>query len=496
MHPHVSKRAKWTAGVAALIAAAAAGLFLSHRAIDSYVARQIRQSAGENVRIGQLQVRLFPSIRIVAQNIVVPQRESGGLPPLISLEKAVVETNWIAALARHVETVQLAGLRIAVPPRGDAALHGGSKKTPSFSIGRLIADGSTLDVYPKQAGKAPLHLDLYRLTLHGAGPDQPMSFQATLRNPRPPGEIHSSGTFGPWQFDQPAATPVSGRYTFRNANLGVFKGISGTLASDGTYHGVLDRIEVDGATATPDFALRISGRPLNLTTKFHATVNGADGETTLDAVEAHLEQTTIVARGAITSPGRTVSLDATVNGGRLADLLHLALKSKAVMNGAVSFQSRIVIPAGDDDVVDKLQLDGAFTVGEAHFQKLNVQEKVNELSHRGSGDPQESSADNVASNFRGRFRLKNGVMTFTGLRFDVPGVRIALDGTYGLVSEQLNLNGTARMDAKPSQMTTGWKSILLKVVDPLFSKKNAGTDLPIHIGGTSRSPKFELRITP
>jgi hypothetical protein len=41
-------------------------------------------------------------------------------------------------------------------------------------------------------------------------------------------------------------------------------------------------------------------------------------------------------------------------------------------------------------------------------------------------------------------------------------------------------------------MTTGFKSILLKPVDPLFSKNGAGTELPVKITGTKSEPHFGL----
>ena len=37
---------------------------------------------------------------------------------------------------------------------------------------------------------------------------------------------------------------MQGRFTFKNADLGVFKGIDGTLSAEGAYGGSLDRIEV------------------------------------------------------------------------------------------------------------------------------------------------------------------------------------------------------------------------------------------------------------
>ena len=48
------------------------------------------------------------------------------------------------------------------------------------------------------------------------------------------------------------------------------------------------------------------------------------------------------------------------------------------------------------------------------------------------------------------------------------------------------------LDAKLSQMTTGWKSVLLKPVDPFFSKDGAGTEIPVKITGTESAPHFGL----
>ena len=67
-----------------------------------------------------------------------------------------------------------------------------------------------------------------------------------------------------------------------------------------------------GETRTPDFRLNIAKNPLPLTTTFEAVVDGTDGDTYLNAVNAKLRQTPILASGAITGTpgvkGRTVQL--------------------------------------------------------------------------------------------------------------------------------------------------------------------------------------------
>ena len=50
------------------------------------------------------------------------------------------------------------------------------------------------------------------------------------------------------------------------------------------------------------------------------------------------------------------------------------------------------------------------------------------------------------------------------------------------------------MDAKVSQMTTGFKSFLLKAADPFFRKQGAGAVIPIKITGTRDKPSFGLEL--
>jgi hypothetical protein len=62
------------------------------------------------------------------------------------------------------------------------------------------------------------------------------------------------------------------------------------------------------------------------------------------------------------------------------------------------------------------------------------------------------------------------------------------------LDQSLDFHGTARLEAKLSQTTTGFKSLLLKTVDRLFEKKNAGAVIPIRIQGTPDKPSFGLDV--
>ena len=58
----------------------------------------------------------------------------------------------------------------------------------------------------------------------------------------------------------------------------------------------------------------------------------------------------------------------------------------------------------------------------------------------------------------------------------------------------MDLRGTLRLRATLSETTTGLRSLLLKAVDPLFRRKDAGTVLPITITGSHDKPAFKVDV--
>jgi hypothetical protein len=98
----------------------------------------------------------------------------------------------------------------------------------------------------------------------------------------------------------------------------------------------------------------------------------------------------------------------------------------------------------------------------------------------------------VTSDLEGKFILSQGLLSFSYLHFLIPGTHADMTGQYSLDGNTFDFHGMLRLDAKLSQMTTGWKSILLKPVDPFFHKHGAGTELPFKISGTRQAPRFGL----
>jgi len=173
----------------------------------------------------------------------------------------------------------------------------------------------------------------------------------------------------------------------------------------------------------------------------------------------------------------------------LLDLLRLAVKGSQPMTGDISFQSKLNIPPGKEDIADRLKLDGRFTVRQAHFTKLDLAEKIKALSRAGQGKPGQTAQGSDIFNFSGQFDLKNGSLRLSNLTFRVPGADFHFNGTYALRTGAIDFHGTLSLQAKLSQTTTGIKSFLLKPLDPFFSKNHV-TVLPLKITGTRADPSF------
>jgi hypothetical protein len=132
-------------------------------------------------------------------------------------------------------------------------------------------------------------------------------------------------------------------------------------------------------------------------------------------------------------------------------------------------------------------------VSGAHFSNEKIQGKVNALSLRSQGKPklaQDNIPDNVLSDLKGAFQLTSGIISFSQLQFQVPGTQVNLTGEYSLDGNQFDFHGKERMDAKLPHMVRGWKSILLKLADPFFSRNGAGTEIPVKVTGTKSEPHF------
>jgi hypothetical protein len=506
---------KWI-GVIALIflaGAAVAVRFVIARAEPILRARVIETLSNRfhgKVELASFDVSVTNGIEVSGDGLKIfgatdPNPYEPGVQALIGVQEFRFQTG-LSSLFRspmHVATVYVKGLELNIPPKEDRQeMRSMGSRTPKMTIfvDQFVCEDAMLVINTSKPGKPPLEFAIGNLKMQDIGPGQPMRFNATLVNPKPVGNIQSTGLFGPWQQDSPRQTPVQGDYSFTNADLSTIQGIGGILSSTGDYSGTLGNIVVHGTTETPDFHIATGGQAVPLHTEFHAMVDGTSGDTYLRSVNANFFHTSFTASGSVvrvSSPrGHDVELDVMLNRARIEDLLKLGVRTDPpIMSGPVEMKTRLSLAPGDASVVDRLKLAGTFHVSRARFASEKVQGRVDSLSERSQGRPKQAQMhveEDVPVDLQGVFTLKNGLLSFSLLHFLIPGTHVDMTGDYSLDGQKFDFRGTARLDAKVSQMTTGWKSKLLKPIDPFFSKNGVGTEIPIRISGTESEPHFGL----
>ncbi len=438
------------------------------------------------------------------------QMTGGAASPMLRVDRFRFRTTLMDLLHLRVNLsrVDVEGMEIHIPPHrtGDEGAPERQKSHIAIHVNEIDCRDVTLVIETARADRAPLKFMIQSLRLTGVGSEKPMEYVADVVNPKPVGDIHASGHLGPWIGADPRLTPVDGQYAFTHVDLSSIRGLRGTLSSTGQFEGHLSRITVDGRTNTPDFALDISGHPMPLETKFHAYVDGTNGDTTLDPVNAMLRQSPLTAKGSVmhlAGKGHDILLDIDMPQGRIEDLLQVSMKAEPpVMRGTMALHATLHIPPGKERVSRKMEVGGALHIRNVEFTSAKLQERIDGLSMRAKGDPKAAKAakgsgdvQDVASKMAVTFTLSRGVMLVPSLRYEIPGATVAMDGVYLLDGRAFEFRGHVRTEATASQMVTGWKSALLKPFDGMFKKNGAGLEVPIQITGSNRDFKvgFAMR---
>ena len=486
-----------------------------HRAEPILRARVIQTLSARfksRVELGSLHVSVFQGFEVSGRELAIYPYNLDTSTPTFSITNFSFHTSYSNLLRTPMTIghVSVTGLRINLPPKSQRkrlpSVSGPDNQKISIFVDEFGVSEAVLVIGTDKPGKVPLEFDIHHLLLRSVGGGQPLHFVATLTNPKPVGDIQSTGYFGPWNTDDPGDSPVVGRYSFSNADLGTLKGIGGILSSTGRYQGKLDTIVVDGETDTPDFQVNISGHKIPLHTDFHAIVDGINGDTYLQPVIAHFLHSTLTANGYVVRDpkvrGHDIVLDVLMNHAEIQDLLRMGVRTDPpLMTGQVRMRTKLDLPPGPEDVASRLKLRGRVEILNAYFTNPKVQSRVDELSLRSQGEPglakQEGRDPNtatIASQMRGKFSLANGELSISNLNYDVPGAAIKLQGVYSLDGNKFDVYGTARLKATISRMVGGWKGLLLTPVDPFFKKHGAGTEVPIRITGTRSEPHFGLNF--
>jgi hypothetical protein len=429
-------------------------------------------------------------------------------PPMLVVDSFEFGTGWRELLrpTTRVVSVKVRGLQVNIPPkeeRGPAMPDDPKRKGQpmlGIAVDRIECTDAKVVIETSKPDKKPLEFAIGRLVLTDVGARKPLNYEAVLVNPKPVGEVHSTGHFGPWQNDNPRDTPVDGSYAFTHADLASIHGIGGILSSTGKFEGTLGNIAVEGVTDMPDFRLDVSDHALPLHTKFRAVVDGTTGDTRLDAVKARVGRSELTASGAVTrsagTPGHNTDVSIVMDKGRIEDMLTLGLKGNpTLMRGALGLKARIQIPPGAVSVSRKMRLAGTFAIHDAFLNDAKMQQQLDTMSMRAQGKPKLANgqeAELVGSSVSGKFSQADGVIDLSDLNFTMPGAQALMHGQVQLAGSAFEFHGKVRTAATASQMTTGWKSLLLSPFDGLLKKNGAGVELPIKVTGTRST--YDLRL--
>jgi hypothetical protein len=476
---------------------------------EKNVTKSIQETFPSTVKIDRYETVYFPHPGCKAEGVTFRSNSSSpGAPPVVTIQELTIQGSYADILVRpdHISRVILHNLRVQIPRLSKAGDFSGGYTASRTTIGELVANGTVLEI-ARANDKPSLRFDIHELSLGSVSAKDGMSYRVTMQNPEPPGEIRSTGHFGPFNAGNPGQTPMSGTYSFRRGDLGAFHGIAGLIDSEGKFLGPFVNVDVQGTTDIPDFEIVRSGHAARLGTRFHASVNGTNGDVTLNAVNASYLGTQISAKGNIAgksgTPGKFTSLDFTVRDGRVQDILRFVVKdNRPPMSGVISFRAHVTIPPEGKPLLEEVALVGDFEIAGGHFEKPSRQESVNKLSATARGqkkaqqnEEEQDPADNVISHVQSQVVLRNGVATFPDLSFTVPGADARMHGTFNVLNQKIDFHGTVKMDARFSQSTSGIKSLFAKVLDPFFNKKQ-GSVVPVVMDGTYHDPHFGIDLNP
>jgi hypothetical protein len=460
----------------------------------------------------QVQVRKFRSTYFppgcVAEGIEFLHRKHKELPPLITVDTLILRTSYtgLFRFTKLINSVQVAGLHIRVPPKNPNATQETFPLTNSVSgknltIGEITTDNAVVEFLTKDPTEDRFILKIDHLTLDHVAQSDPVTYHARFNNTEPPGEIRADGRFGPWNDDDPASTQLSGSYTYEHVKLGVFEGIAGTLSSQGKFDGTLGHINAEGNADVPDFAVSRSRHAEHLASNFHAVVDGTNGDTYLTRVESHFGKTTVISAGDIKGHkgqhGKTVMLSMSIPQGRIEDLLRLFTGSaRPAETGNAQLRTKAEWAPGPQAFLKRLRLDGDFGIASGHFTDPQIQVPVNRLAESARGETKHQELSDttiVLSNLKGHISANGGIATLSKASFTEPGTLAEIEGTFDLIDKRINLRGVLHTTGKLADTKSGFKSLVLTALSP-FLKKKSITVVPFVITGTASDPSFALDL--
>ena len=265
------------------------------------------------------------------------------------------------------------------------------------------------------------------------------------------------------------------------------------LSSTGKYSGVLERIEVQGETETPDFSIDTSGQPVSLQDELSR--GGGRHQ------RRHLSRS----RSTLASAKRSSSQG---GGGSSRGCQRPARRSRCRDRGG-AHRGRPAAggerPGPDHDRADAVWRRRSFclpatatssTNWSCRARSISTQRTFRQDGHSAAHQRAQSAraraigrrgTSSVVSKLSGRFTLRRGTAQFH--EFIVRRSRRGRSACRDVRPQTrvLDFAGDLLLDASLSQTTTGMEIRAARLAQPFFRRRGGGSKLPIKVTGPRRS---------
>lgn len=501
--PRLGRPARWAIAAAACAVLVLAGIGAVLFAKWPFRQPQMEAFLGQSFQ-ARVQMRNFHRIYLphpgfVAEGVTLTREMPGGTPhaPLASLAWLKVEATWhdLFLLRYRVRQVQVQGLSVHLPG-GPATPQTPASSGSKTVVESIVADGSTLDI-ARGGGAPPLHFDIRRLRLHNAGVAQTMQYDVSVKIPVLPGIVDSAGSLGPLHRSDPGRIMLAGSYALHQANLSAISGLGGELSANGHFGGELQSVYVTGEASVPALQIGHSNHA-RVDAKFAARVNGTSGETTLMRVSARTGNSTLEAVGSVSGKPYVTHLELTAQDAHIEDLLRLIVSDEPPVVGLTNLRANVVVPSGPDPFIRRLQTQGAIALEHGRFTNPRIRKALDAFSGRAltGKDADDIPPRDVGAQASSEVTIQAGVARFPSLAILLPGVWARLHGTYDLTNLRVDLSGQLAMKSSLPNVTTGWKSVLLKPLAPFFRRRHEGAVIPVSLTGRYPHPQVHADLWP
>jgi hypothetical protein len=453
------------------------------------------------VTIARYHRTYFPRPGFVATGLTLRRKTAdGSLPPLGTAHNLIVQGGWLDLLMfrSRVELVDVEGLHITVPPSGSPARKAdfpqGSSADftgPQTAIGKLSLRSAVLEI--QRQGGGSFIFPINKLIVHNMQQGQPLHYDVDMINATPRGRILAHGSFGPIDGKTLGNTPLSGDFTFEQVQLCNIGSMQGTLKSSGHFQNKLDEIQANATADVPQFAVG-DGEPVPASANIRSVINGLNGDIVLQNLDVKMAATVVHAHGSISGEPKVTNIDFAVTRGRVEDLMRPFLHDRPPVAGPVILHAHAELLPGSD-FLRRLHLNGSFDIPSERLTNHAEEQKLSAFSERAQTGPPKKDAEQAPdiealSSLQGNVTIRDGIVSTPMLQFAVAGASVDFHGDYDLQTTSANLTGTLRMQSNISNVTTGWKSWLLKPFAPFFARKNAGAVVPVAVTGSKGNYKI------